>query len=153
MSEIQIQERVDILKKYLADRLFGERTSYVIEKGSGPCFYQINLPLDFRLIEKYIGYINLGTNDYVVFHGAKPCYVESNNYWGMSDNLDFPLEKYLYLGYDVDGSEYAYELDGPKVNRLVTWSWFNENSNESDIKEYSGDFLNILEEKIYSYLK
>jgi len=155
INKNEVSQRVGKLKQYIFSSFLGplsDEITYSLIKPITKCHYKLQLPIDFREIERQIGYMSLGVRDYVVFCGEKPYFIGLNK----SSLSQIPeSEKYLYLGNDVDGMCYAYDLSSKKDLYLVRWFIVDDPSllNASDLERYEGTFLDLLENKIYTHLK
>jgi len=150
---IQINSRIENLKNYLKENLYHESVSFLIEKKNSQnpkCHHNLNLPDDFRSIEKNLGFFKIGINDYCIFAGGEPCYLEDQKYWGYAKFDFIPSKKYLFLGHDVDGLHYAYQIKNHSL-KFICFDFGTSNIDEN-AQELEIDFLGILENKIYTHL-
>lgn len=154
ISKEKVSKRVEKLKQYIFSSLLSplsDEITYTFTKPITQCHYKIELPIDFREIERQIGYISLGIRDHIVFWGVKPYFIGLHK----SSLSHIPeWEKYLYLGKDVDGMCYAYDLSRKNNLHIVRWFIVDDPTllKESDLEKYNGTFLDLLENKIYKYL-
>ena len=71
----EISNRVEQLKRYIFNTLLGplsDDITYTLRKPITRCHYSLDLPIDFRKVERQIGFISLAIRDYVVFQGIEP---------------------------------------------------------------------------------
>ena len=153
-SNEEISNRVEQLKRYIFNTLLGplsDEITYTLRKPITRCHYSLDLPIDFRKVESQIGFISLAIRDYVVFQGIEPFFVPINK---MGNPEISDAKKYLYIGDDVDARCYAYCLQNRKAVRIVSWFSVDDTGflKESDLQNYDGTFLDLLEDKIFSYL-
>jgi hypothetical protein len=154
INKKEVSQRVWKLKQYIFSTFLGplsDKITYSLIKPITKCHYKLELPNDFREIERQIGYISLGVRDSVVFCGEEPYFIELNK----SSHSQIPeSEKYLYLGHDVDGMCYAYDLSSEKDLYIVRWFIVDDPGllKASDLEKYDGSFLDLLENKVYTHL-
>ena len=156
MNKKTIEKRVRKLKKYIFKSLAGPLslrvTSYNLHKKIALSHHEFDLPIDFREIERQIGFIDIGINDYVIFSGKEPYMIGEDTF---SPSQKPNGGKYLYLGTDVDGMCYAYNLNNKDNIHMVHWFIADEPKvfNEVELEACDRTFLEVLEDRIYTYLK
>jgi len=156
MNQKTIEQRVKKLKEYIFHSLAGpissKLTTYNLQKKITLSHYELELPIDFREIERQIGFIDIGINDYVIFSGKEPYIIGEDTF---SPSQKSNEGKYLYLGTDVDGICYAYNLNNKKNIYMVHWFIADEPKvfNEVELEACDRTFLEVLEDRIYTYLK
>ena len=153
-SNEDISKRVEKLRRYIFNALVGSLSvdiTYTLRKPIIGCHHSLDLPIDFREVERQIGFISLGIRDHVVFWGVEPFFVQID--MTMSPQIS-ESEKYLYIGDDVDGRCYAYCLQNRKAGQIVRWFIVDDPRllKESHLEKYDGTFLDLLEDNIYTYL-
>lgn len=133
----------ELYNAVISDELFSY--TFIRRSSDLKVFWDVQLPKDFRAIERIMGFISVGYNNMLLFDGEVPCRVSDKSYWGYHDveAADPRIANAIFLGFDVDGTHYGYMQSDSGIS-FIDWDF----SICDEINIRSDSFFEVLRAKI-----